>query len=277
MSKHIFFFLVICCSFTLDSKIILWDLGGVLFEPDKIGVGQAVGLSYFAQHAFWDMRSPNIQKKLFDLLDQFESKQAENERIAGSATGFSLPSVMCRWQKGTITGNEITKQVTDLISFLYKYDYFDSREHMILFKRCVKAMFDPNILARNVHPIEEGIKLLSASSRMRDKEGKKLHRQFVFSNWDHISFEMFKKRNGRVFKHFEEIVISGHIKHIKPHIDAFNYLIKTYNLNPKECILIDDQEVNVRGARRAGMKAVLIRNSDYHALEQDLRALGVLE
>lgn len=277
MNKHLYLFLLLSSGSTIHSKVILWDLGGVLFEPDKLGVGQVVGLSYFVSHAFWDLRSPNIQKKLFDLLDQLEPRRPENARVAGSATGFPLPTIMCRWQEGTITGAEIIKKADKLITFLYTCDYFDSREQMILFRRCIKAMFNPEVLAKNVFPVEEGVSLLAASSQMRDKHGNKLHRQFVFSNWDHISFDTFKKSHGRIFKFFDEIVISGHIKKIKPHANAYEHLLKTYNLDPKECILIDDQEVNAHAARKAGMKAVIIRNRNYEALAQDLKALGVLE
>lgn len=265
------------CSFPLTAKVILWDLGGVLFEPDKIGVALEVGLENFLHHAVFDLRSPtNIQGVLFDVINHLDRDEKERKDVAGSSHGLALPPIMCKWQAGRITGKEIIRRARPVIKKLNACDYFDSDIQKNLISQCIKAMFDPEILACNIYPAEEGIKLLQESYRMRDKKGRKIHRQFVFSNWDHLSFDHFKKSHGSIFRYFEQIVISGHIKHIKPNVDAFEYLLKTYQLDPKECILIDDQTVNVRAAQKRGMKAVLIQNKDYQQLRRDLKQLGVI-
>lgn len=265
------------CSFSLNGKVILWDLGGVLFEPSKIGVALEVGLENFLHHAILDLRSPtNIQAVLFDVINHLDRDEKQRKDVAGSSHGLALPPIMCKWQAGSITGKEIIERSRPLIKKLDRYDYFDSTIQKNLIAKCIKAMFDPEILARNIYPAEEGIKLLQESFRMRDKNGRKMHRQFVFSNWDHLSFDYFKKSHDSIFRYFEELVISGHIKHIKPNTDAFEYLVKTYQLDPQECILIDDQVVNVRAAQKFGMQAVLIQNKDYQQLRNDLKQLGVI-
>ena len=259
----------------MQAKVILWDLGGVLFEPDKIGVALDVGITNFISHAFWDLRSPNIQDVLFDVLNQID--QDEEERVTFAGSSMECPtSIMCKWQAGTITGQEIINRAQPLIKKLYGYDYFDSKTQMELILRCIKTMFNPTLLAKNIYASEEGVKLMQESYRMVDKNGKKVHRQFVFSNWDHISFDAFHDQNRHIFRYFEEIVISGHIKRIKPNKDAFQYLIETYNLDPRECILIDDQEVNARAARACGMKAILIHERDYEQLRGDLKQCGII-
>ncbi len=267
---------MLCTFFSLPAKVILWDLGGVLFEPDKIGVALEVGLENFLSHAIFDFRSPNIQPVLFDVINHLDQDETQRKDVAGSSHGLCLPPIMCKWQAGTVTGEEIVQQSRPLIKKLYACDYFDSKAQMNLIWRCIKAMFDPVVLARNIHPAEEGIKLLQESYRMKNKDGTKAHRQFVFSNWDQISFDIFKGQHMAVFRYFEEIVISGHIKRIKPNQNAFEYLIETYHLNPQECVLIDDQAVNVRAARKCNMQAVLIHNKDYQQLRSDLRSLGVI-
>jgi putative hydrolase of the HAD superfamily len=71
-------------------------------------------------------------------------------------------------------------------------------------------------------------------------------------------------------------VISGHIKCIKPRKEAFKYLLETYGLDPKECILIDDQEVNALGARKAGIHTILIKNGNFKQVRKELVELGIL-
>ncbi len=273
-------YLYICALFMsmqAHAKVILWDLGGVLFEPDKIGVAFEVGIGGFLSHAFWDMRSPaNIQSVLFDVMHQLDHDPHAPKGVAGSAHGLPLPPIMCKWQAGTVTGQEIIDRARPVLKKLYKYDYFDSKGQKDLIWRCIKTMFNPKILAKNIYPVEAGIKLLQESYRLQNKDGTKKHRQFVFSNWDHISFDIFLKHNRPIFRYFEHIVISGHIKLIKPNKNSFDYLIDTYNLDPKECILIDDQQSNIRAAQRCGMKAVLIHEGDYEALRRDLKRLGVI-
>ena len=278
MKKYIYFLVALGSFLTAHAKVLLWDLGGVLFEPDKLGVAQEIGITNFLSHAFWDMSSPtSIQKTLFDILDILEPPRSNNKGVAGSAHGIPLPTIMCRWQAGTITGREIVKKAIPLVKKLYKYDYFESQGHAELIIRCFRKMFDPKVLARNVYSVNEGFKLVYECCNRRNEDGTKMHRQFVFSNWDHISFDYFRKEHKHLFRNFEHIVISGHIKLIKPHADSFEYLLKTYNLNPKECILIDDQDSNARAARKCGMKAIIIRNGDYAAVRQDLVGLGVLK
>lgn len=268
--------LILATASQAHAKIILWDLGGVLFQPDKIGVALEVGLGNFLSHAFWDVRSPNIQATLFDVLHHLDRDEKERGDVAGSSHGMPLPPIMCKWQAGTVTGAEIIQRARPVIKKLYKYDYFDSETQMNLILKCIKTMFNPTTLAHNIYPAEEGIKLLQESFRMCDKNGNKIHRQLVFSNWDHLSFDIFKKEHPAIFRYFEAIVISGHIKKIKPNKDAFDYLIETYHVDPAECILIDDQAVNVQAARSYGMQGVLIQNGDYQQLRDDLKHLGVI-
>ncbi len=277
MVRRLLIGVILLCSLSIaHAKVILWDLGGVLFEPDKIGVALDVGITNFLSHAFWDLRSPNIQAVLFDVLNLLDQDEKERRDVQGSAHGIPLPPIMCKWQAGTVTGQEIINRTRPLIKKLYKYDYFDSKTQMELIMRCIETMFNPTLLAKNIYASQEGVKLMQESYRMVDKNGKKVHRQFVFSNWDHLSFDIFHKDNRHIFRYFEKIVISGHIKRIKPNQDAFHYLIETYNLDPKECILIDDQEVNARAARKCGMQAILIRNRDYEQLRNDLKYQGLI-
>ena len=60
-----------------------------------------------------------------------------------------------------------------------------------------------------------------------------------------------------LFSLFDGLVFSSKIKKTKPSREAFEHLLKEYNLNPADCVFVDDREVNIIGAEKAGIKGIL--------------------
>lgn len=56
-----------------------------------------------------------------------------------------------------------------------------------------------------------------------------------------------------LFSLFDGLVFSGPIGMTKPNRDIFEYLLEKYSLDAKECIFIDDSELNINGAKAAGL------------------------
>lgn len=67
-----------------------------------------------------------------------------------------------------------------------------------------------------------------------------------------------------LFESVDGYVLSYECHQIKPHIGIYNTLINKFDLDPKECIFIDDREDNVRTANLLGIhgKHVDARNFD---------------
>lgn len=72
---------------------------------------------------------------------------------------------------------------------------------------------------------------------------------------------------------FDAFVMSGEIGMTKPTIEIFEYAALQLGVEPEECVMIDDIEKNVEGARMAGMQA--IQFTSRQQLEAELRLLGV--
>ena len=68
-------------------------------------------------------------------------------------------------------------------------------------------------------------------------------------------------------------VLSYEIKMVKPNADIYQALIAKYNLNPKECVFVDDTLPNVEAAIKLGMHA--IHAVSHEAALEGLAALGV--
>lgn len=56
---------------------------------------------------------------------------------------------------------------------------------------------------------------------------------------------------------FDAFVLSGEVGMVKPSIEIFELVAERLGVEPSECVMIDDALVNVNGAKRAGMKAIL--------------------
>lgn len=56
---------------------------------------------------------------------------------------------------------------------------------------------------------------------------------------------------------FDDVVLSGEVGIIKPNPAIFELMATKLDVLPEECIMIDDLEANVIGARNAGMQGVL--------------------
>ncbi len=55
-------------------------------------------------------------------------------------------------------------------------------------------------------------------------------------------------------------VFSYTIKMLKPDPAIYQYLCEKYQLDPKECVFIDDRAVNIEAARREGIRGILFQN-----------------
>lgn len=57
-----------------------------------------------------------------------------------------------------------------------------------------------------------------------------------------------------ILKEFDGIVYSAPIKMVKPNDDIYQYILSKYQLNPEECLFIDDTKPNLAAAAKFGIK-----------------------
>lgn len=103
-------------------------------------------------------------------------------------------------------------------------------------------------------PIQPTFALLEALS----KEGLNL---YCVSNMQNKVFADLQKRYDFWGK-FKGVVISAHVRMIKPDAEIFHHLFSRYGLSPSESVFIDDHPPNVESARRLGMEAILFQGAD---------------
>jgi putative hydrolase of the HAD superfamily len=77
---------------------------------------------------------------------------------------------------------------------------------------------------------------------------------YVLSNASE-RFINFALANNKIFQFFKGVTISAELKLLKPQKEIYDQFCKIHNLEPKECLFIDDKAENVQAAIDAGWQA----------------------
>ncbi|WP_343008916.1 HAD family phosphatase [Clostridium celatum] len=99
-----------------------------------------------------------------------------------------------------------------------------------------------------LRPIEETIELINKLK----KNGYKI---YYLSNFHSKAFEEVTNKN-KVFEEFYGGIVSFKEKLLKPEKEIYMKLLEEYNLNPEECIFIDDMLINIEGAKAVDIKGI---------------------
>ena len=76
-------------------------------------------------------------------------------------------------------------------------------------------------------------------------------RLYGLTNWSAEKFAIVRHKYA-VFSLFEDILVSGEVKLIKPDPAIFQLLLEKIHLQPEECLLVDDSIKNIETAQRMG-------------------------
>lgn len=226
----------------LTAANIIFDLGDVVIEtkygqtlwnigPFKLLHYASTGNNPFAAH-----------KKLFAFLDSIKSYN-KDQIIIKDAHGHIMPQLFIDWLKGTISGQEILDLMRTTPG------NFSSNAEETLVRALGEVLLDPNYFVQTRHIIPQAVALI--------KDCKKAgHSVYILSNWEPESFDLLKHLYPEVFDLFDGQVISGKVGLVKPDDAIYQYLLETYQLNPEETILIDDQLENVIAAENNGIHGI---------------------
>lgn len=265
-------------SYTLHSKAIIWDLGRTLFKPHQWSILKEIGLGDFLLYPLFSRKNPHeIQNMAFTVLRALTCPHSPlNSYNLAPATdkGALLPLAFRGWLAGYYSNQEILQDAYLKIAEFDAHGYFSNKREKRLVTKTLEFMFTPSKFALHMKPIGQALKVLS------DCYNTGAHEMFILSNWDPESFSyLYHSHHGqKVFQYFkpENIVISGDINIIKPDPKAFKYMLKTYNLKPEDCILIDDEIINIDIARTLGITGIHLQKGNYTQLRSELKRLHII-
>lgn len=233
--------------------VFIFDMGGVLAKTDKKIAIRHLGILSLCKRIFWHLQSfSNIQEHFYYILEKtIEYEKLEQLPFSKDPQGRPLPLLMRYWLAGLLTGAEIKEKVFSKIE--QNADWFSNETEKILIKNLVYFIFTPHLFIESQYIPDQTISFI----KQLHVAGYKL---FILSNWDEHSFVLLQEKYKDFFALFDGWVVSGQEKVIKPDYALYDILLKRYNLNPEQCIFIDDQIENVRTALDNNIIAILCTN-----------------
>lgn len=271
---------ILLCLFVvsaLSPKVIVWDLGDTLVKPNTLGVAGEIGWGNCIGAFFNGVGSAKyLRNTMYAILLQGSGcQQIESPELwVRDENGFVLPIIMAdHWLTNKLTIAQILELADKYIEEWDKQKKFHNKAEKKMLKGIMRTVFSPDIVAKHTSIISSGLKLV----RRCAEQG---HQQYILSNWEKESFEALytEKKNNKLFKYFprNRITISGDCGMTKPHKEIFTYFIEKYNLNPADCIFIDNQPEMKVAAQACGLCAIHLKDGDYKTLEKELKALQAL-
>ena len=113
---------------------------------------------------------------------------------------------------------------------------------------------------------------ISETVKILKKLKNQNYRLIALTNWGSETFPIALERF-EFLKLFEGIVVSGQIKMLKPFKEIYEYTLRKYNLNPANCIFIDDRLSNVEGAIKCGINGIQFISPE--KLITELKNIGI--
>ncbi len=74
-------------------------------------------------------------------------------------------------------------------------------------------------------------------------------------------------------EYFDGLLFSAEVKCMKPQKEMYQHLFERFGLAPEECFFVDDQQINIDGAKACGMDGYCFADGDVEKLKEVLHGL----
>ena len=96
---------------------------------------------------------------------------------------------------------------------------------------------------------------------------------YIFSNTDEMHFPYLMKNYDFLKQFSDRLMLSYELKALKPDPQIYIDALKLYNLNPAECLFIDDKAENIEAAISYGMQGIV--HKDYQTTKKQMINMGL--
>ncbi len=118
--------------------------------------------------------------------------------------------------------------------------------------------------------VRESLLLMPDTLPLMDDLRAKGYPLYCLSNMPVEHYDYLKSKYD-FWDKFAGIVISGRVKLVKPEPEIYQYLLQEYQLEPSNCVFIDDSPKNIEVARSVGINGIVF--TDVRACRQELSAM----
>ncbi len=271
-NKFILLFAIILGIGNLFSANIIFDMNGVL-------VTQSGSFWHIGPTKFFGFFNPaHIEDTFFDFLNSLVPPREGTPRAMHK--NRLLPQIMCDFHMGLLTAQQVREIVIQKLNELAPA--IDSQRKVKLLHAIANFIFTPEHFVRVIVPLKKGVKILKKCYKQRDKDGNRMHKIFIISNWDAESFLLlFENKEIKKFLDLcDGIVVSGHAGCMKPGKEIFEYAFDYFDIDPDSelTFFIDDEKSNISAARSLNkkfLKCIHCHNFDFASVDKTLHRIGI--
>jgi epoxide hydrolase-like predicted phosphatase len=244
---------------------IIVDLTDVLFTENKSGFTKQLGLKSLASYTLTHWKNP--VESCLDILEKMSNEESVKGEYTITYKGRTMPRCMCEWQQGKKTYQDVQQELADFMKQAVAKGYFTSNNEYAIIETILSLSLDPQQVPFITKPITPMVELM-------EKLKKAGYTLYILANFTMESFATLSLAYPDVITLFDDIVLSAHAQALKPSPKIFTHLLEKHNLNPDQCIFIDDQEEYVQTAEQLGITGILYTKPQ--SIQKKLRALGIL-
>ena len=268
--------LSVLCIFSIHGaaqKTVILDLGGVVFASSSWSYMRAMDFPYIVDYAFQDQKIPTeyisqafqdqkiiTMGRILDFISKLDFPVPDGF-VRAHYIGRKIPLAICLYQAGLTTREKILARADEMIPQLREEGFFISEREERVLLNGLSTFCEPSVYVQANTPISETVQLLKELSEQYNNDGTRKYRLLGLSNWDGNSFPLIKQKYSQELSYFEDIIISADVNLLKPNPEIFKHVLTTYNLEPKDCIFVDDQQENVDAARELGIESFLFTSA----------------
>ena len=162
--------------------------------------------------------------------------------------GFGLH--LQEYEQGKLTAVEFSERISHLISLTITHDEFAA------------AWADIFTANDSIIPLVEELKAQG-------------YRLILGSNTNDMHAHHFRQQFAATLEHFDHLVLSYEVGHIKPSRDFYQACVAAAGMPPADCVFIDDLPANIAGAQDAGLFGIIYTTTKQ--LRSELQELGVVD
>ena len=168
--------------------------------------------------------------------------------------------------------SEVDKKMSSFISDKFNVDLIEAKkiqkEYFYEYGTTLSGLMkkrnvDPNEFLEFVHDID--ISWLPKDEQLKEELIKIKEKKYIFSNGSHAHIENVTNQLGikNLFDGAFDITDANYVP--KPHLAPYEKLIKKFDLDPNQSILIEDIAHNLEQAKNLGMKTCWLENEEAFA------------
>lgn len=247
-----------------QKHVIIFDLTNVIIKENQIGFAKKVGYGTLASYAITHWKNPG--HRCLDMLHEMSNHESQKPHIILTLQKRTLPRCLVELQEGKKTCAQAKEEIIQGIQRLDEQKFFGSVKEKELMKNIMELILDPKTVTSTIEPVKPTIQLIH---RLKAAG----HPVYCCGNAPEELYSVAQQKFPDITQHFDGIVISSHVKTVKPDEGIFNHLLEKHNLDPANCIVIEDQEESAATAKKLGMQAIVCDKPSH--LTSKLKKYGI--